>query len=210
MKKTVILTIFLLSFVVSEVALAKTDQFYLGFDVIRTDVIAGDYSQKNPTQELDNAQAFNISEGEQYSVGFNVKYAINFDGIFIAPGLFYEYANVVMTDKDGSVWALDHRYGIRFDLGYDVSDKFAPYFIAAIVANDMRLDQRLIAGVESEGSYGSMAYGLGVKYEVIDDFDLKLEYEISLIEQGLGLNNGATFNQEFDVDILRIGVAYGF
>ncbi len=189
-------------FLISSLANAKTSGNYVGLDIIRTSVEEGE-TTLGGTSFGDNF--FETGSEDQVSFGLNYKYAFNFKNFFIAPGVLFDYSNISLSNPDVSSnnFDLDYRYGLKVDAGYDITDKFALFVNTALIQNVYTLSN---AGGTDSGSDSSASYGFGAKYSVSDVVDVSLAYEMS--EYTLTDINQDTV--DFDVDTLRVGLAYKF
>lgn len=132
---------------------SKTVGSYLGVDFINT---ALRYEQINlMPANYENLDYFNGIPRErtekQYKSkdGFAIKYlyAINFNGIFLAPEIFYHHINLKLYDKKNELENADmtlpsefgyrynkihNQYGAKLNLGYDINSDFALYGFVGI------------------------------------------------------------------------------
>jgi opacity protein-like surface antigen len=126
---------------------------YLGVDFINT---ALRYEQINiMPANYENLDYFNGIPREraekQYKSkdGFAIKYlyAINFNGIFLAPEIFYHHINLKLYDRENDIENTDmtlpsefgyrynkihNQYGAKLNLGYDINSDFALYGFVGI------------------------------------------------------------------------------
>jgi len=131
----------------------KTVGNYLGVDFINT---ALRYEQINiMPANYENLDYFNGIPRErtekQYKSkdGFAIKYlyAINFNGIFLAPEIFYHHINLKLYDRKNELDDYDmtlykyfgyrynkihNQYGAKLNLGYDINSDFALYGFVGI------------------------------------------------------------------------------
>lgn len=203
MIKKILVILFLL---LSNNALAKTSGDYLGISLIRSDVEAGNYVDTTG-KSLNNVFANNIRDDDRYSFGLNYKYAINFGGFFVAPGVFYDHNDISAADNLGQRWKLNNRLGVRFDGGYDLSDNFAGYGFTGFSVNGLEVANNITS---SNGTVTEPFLGFGVKYSILDIVDLSLEYEFSRYKADVKFVNNVEADQEFDLNVIRFGVSFGF
>lgn len=190
-----------------------------------------------------------------FGAGFSYKYAINFGGVYIAPGIFAESINAeskvsssitnnnsaspsLAADTYTSISMDDtttveskYRYGIKADIGYDITEDLAAYLVVGISNNEYDVKNQentttSTATVTSDGNpivYGAgttdtetykdsvskigFIYGLGGSYNLSEDVTLNAEY------------NRQSVNFKFkDVDeklkttvsVAQVGIAYRF
>lgn len=170
-------------------AFAKTDGNYAGVDLLATRIKNQD-NDSNRKSELD------------YGVGFNYKYAFNFNNFFIAPGVFYNLNDAEIKSGD-YVSKLKNSYGVKTDVGYDITDKFAGFVGIGYQVN--RFGSKDLTNSSDNENYTSEAitYSIGAKYSVLDNVDLGLTYEYV----------NATNNKEpnsLNPEVIKLGVAYKF
>jgi len=132
---------------------SKTVGSYLGVDFINT---ALRYEQINiMPANYENLDYFNGIPRErtekQYKSkdGFAIKYlyAVNFNGIFLAPEIFYHHINLKLYDRKNELDDYDmtlykyfgyrynkihNQYGAKLNLGYDINSDFALYGFVGI------------------------------------------------------------------------------
>lgn len=133
---------------------AKTVGNYIGIDLIKTSTsfamhqqyLEPKYNDKNPYTD----------PTPSYGYGLKYNYAINYRNFFLSAGLFYEnnqnknnfnkssdrqYNQDYMYGK--SFVKIKDRYGVKFDLGYDVNNNLAVYGSAGIVNNKYQISTSL-------------------------------------------------------------------
>lgn len=121
---------------------AKTEDRYIGVDVSRFNVMDKSTSPRNSQ----------ISP----AFGLNAKYAVNFNNVFIAPGIF-AYFNITKDKESGYGYTFNRSvkncYGIKADLGYDLTDKFVLYATGsfAIVDTTLEITSLYIEVINCEG-----------------------------------------------------------
>lgn len=216
MKKT-FCTLAILASLATTNAYAKTEGHYATLNIIETELKAGNlaYSRNGETADLANTTGYKIRDEKQISFGLNYKYAFNFDGLYVAPGVFYDHSDIQTVDAENDLWELNHRYGLRLDIGYDITDKFSAYLFGALAVNEYGIDTTNGSNIGSTTDTDldtSGAYGLGVKYSVANNIDINLEYEQlgSYEAEIIYANTGNRDVQDFEVNVARIGIAYKF
>lgn len=100
-------------------------------------------------------------------------------------------------------WNLDYRYGIKTDVGFDITDKFAVFGNFALVNNSY--DAMSSSGHKTGNSFAE-SIGDGVKYSLKDDLDINLSYETSEVKMSVA----GVSDTRFDVNVIRLGAAYNF
>lgn len=210
--KKILITATIIGSFLSSVAHAKTEGNYVGLNIIKSKVEAQKLTIAGTSYT--NNQGFLVQDESQVSLGLNYKHAFNFDGIYIAPGAFFDYTNVNTNGQVNggatTTFDLDYRYGLRVDLGYDITNELAAYVHAGI-ANNIYANTWSFNGNSSNTSNNDVAttYGVGLKYSVTNNVDVNLEYEVSEFDMDMALatNQGT---QEFDLNVLRVGVGFKF
>jgi hypothetical protein len=127
---------------------SKTVGNYLGIDFINTalryeqiDIMPADYEDLNYFNGIPrdrNERSYKSKNG----ISFKYLYAINFNGIFLAPEIFYNHINLkhnsdlnhlenndmALTKYFGYRYNKIHnQYGVKLNLGYDLNSDFALY-----------------------------------------------------------------------------------
>lgn len=118
---------------------ARTVGNYVGVDLIKTNLsfsMEGTFSEPNH-KIIKSRQTVSSS---MHSFGFKYNYALNYRGFFISPGLIYERNNVNnpfnysavsslsnITSYGKSYSKIAQRYGIKLDLGADISNDLSIY-----------------------------------------------------------------------------------
>ncbi len=133
---------------------AKTVGNYIGIDLIKTSTSFSMHQQY--LDPKDNDKNPYTDPTPSYGYGLKYNYAINYRNFFLSAGLFYEnnqnknnfnkssfrqYNQDYIYGK--SFVKIKDRYGLKFDLGYDVSDDLAFYGTAGIVNNKYALSTSL-------------------------------------------------------------------
>lgn len=175
------------------------------------------------------------SENNFEGFDVNYKYAFNFDGIFVAPGVFFEKTNASADSNPaaGIAYANDFqnvkinkRYGLKADIGYDIDETFSPYVTGGYAILDYSTRNYLVnsstppyplLGTHTiHATQGDWFYGLGVKANCSKNISLNLEYNRHsfLAEQTFG--NYAPYYYSYQgyyktrLDILKLGASYKF
>jgi len=223
MKKIVIISS-ILAVIATSSAYAKTEGNYADLSVIRS-------SQKlKNTDGKDNDSAVGF--------GASYKYAVNMNGFFVSPGLFYdrvgtEIKNSSSVDgQDGSSELnVDNRYGVKLDAGYDISDNFSAYLTGGVsyVSYVNKVGTTFDDGEVSDSSSSknsknvlSPFYGAGLTYKISKDVALFAEYTMQNFDvknkaaastgdfAGTGFADIDAGKTKSKLNIARVGVAYHF
>lgn len=203
--KKLFITAALLGSFASQSTFAKTEGNYIGIDAIRTEL--------RFDKVKGSALPGDIGNDNETSVGVNYKYAFNFDNFFVAPGLFYDYAHAkaISTGTFGlgtpfrDDLELNHRFGAKLDLGYDITNKFAAFATVGAANNSVRVLWRPQYMSNHTNGLG-LIYGVGAKYSVTHNIDFNLGYEFS----NARMKDLDGRRIDFNVNVARAGVAYKF
>lgn len=202
-KKLLIITSVIAS-IFSASASAKTEGNYVGVSLINTNV-----KSKSTFSEVTHRD-------DNFSLGVDYKYAFNFGGIFITPGIFYDH-NALKTNHSAGIFdpteeeasQLLYSYGAKVNIGYDVNDKFAPFVTLGHMQT--RESFSFITSKYTETNEAFL-FGAGFKYSVSDKIDVNLSYESvqkelsrNIIEVARGTDK---INPTFSV--IRLGASYNF
>lgn len=133
---------------------AKTIGNYIGIDLIKTSTSFSMHQQY--LKPSDNDKNPYSDPTPSYGYGLKYNYAINYQNFFLSAGLFYENnqnknnfnkSSFAQYNQDymygNSFVKIKDRYGLKFDLGYDVSDDLAFYGTAGIVNNKYAISTSL-------------------------------------------------------------------
>ncbi|MCE3254981.1 MAG: hypothetical protein K0R25_475 [Rickettsiaceae bacterium] len=180
----------LVAVIFSSSAFAYTRNHYVGIDMLTTN--HRDYAG-------DVARHDNLG----YGVGFNYKYAFNFNGLFIAPGTFYNL-NHASVERQNVKATLRNSYGFKVDVGYDTTSRFAPFVSFGYL--ETRNEYKNYNNPSRNEHYTSeeFLYGIGMKYSVLKGIDTVLAYEY------YDANEKSKGSNALNSEVLRLGVAYRF
>jgi len=189
MKKLLITTTTLATLVTS-FALAKTEGNYVAASVNKS---VSSVNEK-------------ISSGRNQSSGYGLsyKYAFNSDGFFVAPGFTYEKINSSLPKEKLKIESF---YGVKADLGYDVTDKVSLYVPISIGRLSYSIDEG--SGSNKEHSAQARSYGLGVSFAVSSN--LVGSFEFNRIESSsLKSDDEIEAKSTAQAHMIKFGVAYNF
>jgi opacity protein-like surface antigen len=175
--------------IISSSVFAKTEGHYVGVDLLNTRV-----SIDRSSSDRDN----------DYGVGVNYKHAFNYDGLFVAPGVFAEKNN---TSVPGiSNINIKNRYGFKADLGYDLDQNLSIYVTGGLAL----LNYRVNDSSESFAHRAKADYftGAGISHKYSDTVTLNLEFNT----QKFNLKSKTTSIADINVDMntIKAGVSYNF
>jgi len=186
MKKLLIATTVIGS-LIHPTAFAKTEGNYVGVDVLATQfksIGRGDLLHKE------------WSPG----VGVSYKHAFNFDDLFVAPGVYFNYNNAEVS-YDIFKLAMDYSYGAKVDLGYDVTDKLAPFISIGYQENRISFFESGVLGASQTEEL--ITYGVGTKYSITNNVDLAIAYEYGDYKKDDTISS-------LNTDVIKIGASYKF
>lgn len=202
LNKKLLVAVALIAALSSTKSFAKTEGNYFGVDLLRTSADF-QYSPRNGYPQFNQTA---IGVGAHYS------HAFNFDGIFLAPGVFVEKNQVRASDKDGDKYGLNYRSGIKLDLGYDVTKSFSPYITGGLshlnYTADFRTGSNGSAVKKSDSSNGAF-YGIGFLYHVAKEFTINAEYNIQS-NNNVRVGKVANSKAGADIQVIKLGASYHF
>ncbi len=220
----------ILASLISSPAFATTAGQYVGVDYLRTNAKFRERNNEVPRTAYGIA---NNSDG----FGLNYKYAVNYGGFFAAPGVFFEKNNAkvnfnmpgysdVEPRVDFKSVKVKERYGIKLDLGYDLTHDVSPYVTGGYAISDYST----VNGIASysiprndrsgklDKSQGNWFYGVGLKVDYNENVAFNLEYDIQKFSAKTDVlknampGNNPDLKSKFDVKlgVMKIGVSYKF
>ena len=184
-------------------AFAKTEGNYFGVDFVNTRTDLDQIKQSDGSKiKYNNGDEDNSN---QPSAGINYKYALNYRSFFAMPELFAEYSNATARTISNDELSLKYRYGARLNLGYDYDDFLAVYLITGFANNNYEVLEAS-NGSKKTGNDFAPIYGGGFKLSMTKQIDLNFSYEVSDVTMKTQYQD----KWNFDVKVLRIGLAYKF
>jgi opacity protein-like surface antigen len=220
MKKLIVTASIIATFAASP-AFAKTEGSYLGVNVLRAKAdVKTTSSSSTSTDTYFNTK----SKDSQTGFGVSYKYAINANDFFIAPGLFFDKIGAETKVSDSTNYynqntKITSRYGVKFDAGYDVTEKFAVYVPVGLSMVNYELKTYDYLGSSSlttktTGRKSALFYGLGLSFAATNNVLVNLEYNRSSFDLASGGNvalvGNTTLKAKTTLDVLTLGVAYKF
>lgn len=186
----------IIGFLTSSLAMAKTEGNYVGVDLLNT-------TYESMGTDSNNGKGGGKYHASDIGYGINYKYAFNFNNFFVAPGVFLDRNKVSAKFQDDQLESnrdkLRYSYGVKLNLGYDVTDEAAIFAVLGYGESKMKWSNSLDStNFKSE----SIIYGLGAKYSVTQNIDVNFGYETSKYQ--------ADGSPNFDIDVTRLGVSYKF
>lgn len=215
--KKIFLAFVALSFFSSSAAYAVTAGNYLSADAI---LVHGKFYE-DYTQSTIHNRARPSNSGSSGGFGATYKYAANYQGAFIAPGIFFEQDNLVIEADPRQLRKLNikNRYGVRLDLGVDVVDHFAIYAIGGYaMANYSAQNYSRLGGSEyftrkNSGTAGGSIYGVGLKTEIMPEVAVSIEYTTQNISATTKIpSDYLNYNGKYKarIDAAKLSIAYHF
>ncbi len=208
MKKSIIFVALLSLFVSTGTSVfAKTSGSYVGADLI--------HSKSSYKSGGSDTSPYTVSDDTSQSFGLKYGYSFNFNSLILAPEVFYDHMNLEMTDSFNDKWQIKKRSGIKLNLGYDITDKFAVLtnigFARTIYDVEWNSENIYKKNYSSDG----LIYGIAFKYSALENIDISLGYDVSKVtmeEPDLIINGRNVFgaNVDFDIKTTRLGVSYNF
>ncbi len=211
-------------------AMAKTEGNYFGFDI----------SQNRSSHQYDvqttlSDQTVNLDDihsssqpvlgsfkENEYGYGINLKHAFNYEGVFLAPSIFYEKIGTSAEDSLGDQVSINSRHGAKLDIGYDVMDNLAFYVTGGVAVIDYEINFNKTGLGNVNGKESSFIKGVGLNYSLNKDWLINFEYnsqkadlEGKFLATGLfpGATSAAgvdTYNVKTQINSYKFGLAYRF
>ena len=205
-------------------AMAKTQGHYFGASIINTK-----FSFDSASCELydDFCSSKNVSD---YGVGIDYKYAINRNGFYIAPKIFYDANNI--NNKDYSLTTMDgdnltikenhklnNSFGLGAELGYDLSNKFSFFLVASHKTMmylheyyvDDQIKNRPITGYYKRSEKQEViSYGIGSGIKISEKLRLNFSYETSFFYKPTNTIKYDTDKHKLSHKIFRTNLSYNY
>jgi outer membrane autotransporter protein len=219
MKKITILTAVFLS-LLSHQVFAKTEGFYVGAEVINTASKFRPEWVHRDTNYYRNQDQSNVHNAA--GAGIQAKYAFNFDGVFLSPGIFAEQ-NSFDASSNRHTYSdrlqIRNRYGVKADLGFDTFFGLSPYLTVGYAWVDYRTraggrnNGDLVTSVRDDRA-NRVTFGGGIKLNVSDNVDVGLEYNYQKFYAQTNIPEGASYIEKLRfktrLDIVKLGLFYKF
>jgi opacity protein-like surface antigen len=225
MKKLSTLTFFIASIAASSFANAKeassvrTQGHYVGADLVGAQVKFHERNSKNYGTSGNSMPSYS-----RYGLGagLNYKYAFNFDRLFIAPGVFVEQNNASAKGHGNDfLYRIDikNRYGIKTDVGYDLTDTIAPYITGGYSQISYRTRNYWDGNPTVTTIKNSVAsdwfYGVGLKVNYTSNISFNVEYNRQSFLAKTSLEGDSSTYQyiskfKTNLDIVKVGLSYQY
>ncbi len=187
----------------SSAAMAKTEGNYFEVDLLRAQQVSKYKTNGVPTP------GYGRFEDEHTGYGLSYKHAFNLgNNVFVAPGVFYDHIGTMASDKIGETAQIKSRYGAKFDVGYDLTDKVNVYFTNGLSNAQYTSNWQNSAGApKTSKSTLRYFYGAGASLAVSKNVSLNVEYN----QQHLALATPTEgLNTRTKLKVAKIGVSYHF
>ena len=176
--------------IVASAANAETQGHYVGLNLVNT-------YQKGYQES---------SDSDNNSWGITYGYAFNFDRLFIAPEIFYDHNDSENNNHDVYKFEYDYSYGIKANLGYDITDDLAGY--VSLGHAEIR-NQTTAAPLRGRGSNEYLIVGFGGRYSINDSFDLSASFELGKLGKSDDIFNSTDGANSF-IRVTKFGLIYNF
>jgi opacity protein-like surface antigen len=196
MKKLILITALLSS--ISSISFAKTEGSQIGFDLTHVNAT---YQPKVDGYQTDS----NFKESKM-GYGINFQHAFSLDNVFLAPELFVEKLGTKAVDEVSDSVTLNHRYGAKLNIGYDISDQFAIFgnLGATMVNYEVNWNS---AGEKEEANKFAGIVGVGASYAVTKNVILSLKADFQKLDLDTPHND---VKVETEIFTTKLGIAYRF
>lgn len=206
-------------------AMAKTQGHYFGASIINTK-----FSFDSASCEFYSkfCSSKNVND---YGVGIDYKYAINRNGFYIAPKIFYDANNINNKDHSSGMVGdrfnltikenhkLNNSFGLGAELGYDLSNKFS-FFLTASHKTMMYLHEYYVddqASTPSKTGFYKrsekqevISYGIGSGIKISEKLRLNFSYETSFFYKPTNTIKYDTDKHKLSHKIFRTNLSYNY
>ncbi len=181
-------------------ALAKTEGHSVSVNILNTN------AKYRFDRFINGNHIQSFEDSSHNGIGFDYKYAYNFDGVFIRPGVFFDRTNIEYRSSSTLIPAIkiDNRYGFKTDIGYDLEEKLSVYIVGGMSFLDYSITNS--SGKNSSRAKSDFFYGAGISYDYSKKVSFGLEYNF----QNLNLQPVSSSTVPVDLRVLRIGMSYKF
>ena len=220
MKKLFAVSVVISSFISSS-ALAKTEGSYAGLDVIDSRV---KFHEEYTSDIVTPGESSTFQDNSNYGGGVNYKYAVNVNGFYFAPGVFFEVNNAELQGSQAlsaqvfQKLKIKNRYGAKVDFGADITDGISAYLTGGYVGIRYRTGN-FSSNASPEATYaykngvsGAWIYGGGLKFDITKTVSLNTEYTIQNFTAKTSTITAANFVGEYKtrMDVIKVGLSYNF
>lgn len=200
-----------------EESISKTQGHFINLDVVYTRASFNERFTRNTSLLPTNTKPHYQNEG--YGAAISYKYAMNYKGIFLAPGVFAEHNGTQVNGTESNARErldIEERFGVKADLGYDVTSRFAPFITGGY--GKVKYTTKNFSPTRTflrEASNHDWYYGAGVKIRLNDSWSLNAEYnrQSFLAKTLVVLSNPVAHYLSYyktTLDIGKVGLSYNF
>ncbi len=184
-------------------AFAKTEGNYLGVELLRT---KAEHLYKTNGVVNNTLGKFDDSAT---GYGLNYKYAFNFgNNVFVAPGIFYDKIGTSAEDLDHDPINIQSRYGVKLDVGYDLTNQAAIYFTNGFAKTRYSVDWLTTNSGEIVSTTPFVYfYGIGATYQASKNITFNAEYNRQHISL---MSPSAIVTARSKIEVMKVGIAYSF
>lgn len=209
----------------SQNSFAKTEGMYIGFDLSRNNSdhkYRLDSASDSSLSSVDSVDAISSFDANGYGYGVNLKHAYNFNGLYIAPVIFYETINTVATDEGNDQVSVNSRHGVKLELGYDITKSISAFvnYGVGVVSYEVNFTHSGLGKQYAKDS--SEIFGLGLNYNLDKNWVLSYEYNMQKVDLGTRVGSYDTranpavlmgidhFGIKTEIKSMKLGVSYKF
>jgi opacity protein-like surface antigen len=198
MKKLILITAIIAA--VSSSAFAKTQGNSVEFGILRSSS-ENEYILNGVSQSY-----YGKFEDSSFGAFLGYKHAFNFNNVFIAPGVFFDYLGLEAKDRDGDTVSSNYRYGVKLDIGYDITDSVAAYVTGGFSNVAYEVNWKSINEKKSD-SESDYLIGGGISYKISKDWGMNLEYNVQDLEYYTPENSDKI---GVKIAVAKLGISYNF
>ncbi|MDA9573521.1 outer membrane beta-barrel protein [Rickettsiales bacterium] len=207
-------------------AMAKTQGHYFGASIINTKFSFDSISCELYTEFCSSKSV------SDYGVGIDYKYAINRNGFYIAPKIFYDANNINNKDHSSTTIGgdnltikenhkLNNSFGLGAELGYDLSNKFSFFFAAShktmMYLHEYYIDDKVANVAFNKTGYYKrsekqevISYGIGSGIKISEKLRLNFSYETSFFYKPTNTIKYDTDKHKLSHKIFRTNLSYNY
>lgn len=212
MKKLLILTCVAASFYGTS-ALAKTEGNYAGVDLLSG---SASYNKRYSDDYQVSATETSAEHGKSnLGLGVNYKHAYNFNGAFVAGGVFGEQNNIKNETNQYEKLEVKNRFGVKADFGYDITDNVAPYVTvgyAGVAYRTRNYPTSQSGSSIKNGVARGGFYGVGLKIDINKDLSFNTEYQVQNFRAKTRTNGEYNYSGVYKANFseIKLGLSHKF
>ena len=138
------------------------------------------------------------------------------------PGIIIEqnsFGNTATKGTDKDALKVKNRYGVKLDVGYDISDVVSPYLTAGYAAVTYKSTSSAMAGDDivtaiNNNVATSGFFGAGMRFAFSKNVSMNVEYNSQKFTAKSAIPEGATYlksyKQKGRLDTVKVGLSYNF